>query len=286
MTGIRMTQNPTRIVSESPECNDFFGSNEGLRIARSWRDRRIGRLTDALFDLVLTARGRARRLRKIADALPRRRVLVSSVEVPGRRAELDGVLSALKQTRHDVAVRVAPLGTRGKFQNINCALEGCDLSQVDWLVVVDDDVALPPRFLDGFLALAEAARLKLCQPAQRFRSYATFEVTQRHWDSSVRETSFVEIGPLTAFHRDVFDIFLPFPDLRWGWGIDAYWSKLASDRGVRIGIVDATSIEHLKPVAATYGIEEAMAEACRFLEEHAIRTPRRSLLTTRKTHRF
>jgi hypothetical protein len=281
-----MTKESTRVVSGSPECNDFFDSNEGLRIARSWRDRRLGRLTDALFDLEVAVRGGARRLRRMADALPRRRVLVTSVEVPGRRAELDQMLSDLKRTRHDVAVRVAPFGNRGKFQNINRALEGCDLTRIDWLVVVDDDVALPPRFLDGFLALAEAAGLKLCQPAHRFRSYATFELTQRHCASSVRETGFVEIGPLTALHRDIFGTFLPFPDLRWGWGIDAYWSRLASDQGVGIGIVDATPVEHLKPVAATYGIEEAVAEARRFLAEHSVRAHRPDLLKNRKTHRF
>lgn len=281
-----MVQDVDRVAARPRKADDFFASDEGLRIARSWRDRRLGWLTDALFDIELAARGGARRLRRMADALPRQSVLVASVEVPSRRAELERVLAGLKQTRHDVTARVVPIGTGGKFQNINRALEGCELDRVDWLMVVDDDVALPPRFLDEFLALADAAGLKLCQPAHRFRSYATFELTQRHYGSSVRETGFVEIGPVTAFHRDVFDAFLPFPDLRWGWGLDAYWSKLASDRGFRMGIVDATPIEHLKPVAATYGVEEAAAEARRFLEEHSIRTPRPALLQNRKTHRF
>ena len=60
---------------------------------------------------------------------------------------------------------------------------------------------------------------------------------------------------------------LPFPDLRMGWGLDAAWSANAQARGWPIGIVDATPVRHLRPVAGTYPRDAAMAEAEAFLAD-------------------
>jgi hypothetical protein len=83
----------------------------------------------------------------------------------------------------------------------------------------------------------------------------------------VRETTFVEIGPVTAFHRDVFATLLPFPaDLRMGWGLDVHWAAVAREHGWPIGIVDATPIGHTQqPAGAGYGRAAAVAEASAFL---------------------
>jgi hypothetical protein len=82
----------------------------------------------------------------------------------------------------------------------------------------------------------------------------------------VRETNFVEIGPITAFHRDTFGVLVPFPDLRMGWGLDVHWAALAAQHGWRIGVVDATPILHLNPAAENYPRAEAIAEAEAFLD--------------------
>ena len=51
-----------------------------------------------------------------------------------------------------------------------------------------------------------------------------------------------------------------------GWGLDAHWSAVARERGWRIGVVDATPIGHtIRPAAADYPRETAVAEARRFL---------------------
>ena len=42
----------------------------------------------------------------------------------------------------------------------------------------------------------------------------------------MRETAFVEIGPVTAFHRDTFATLLPFPDVGMGWGLDVHWAAV------------------------------------------------------------
>ena len=80
-----------------------------------------------------------------------------------------------------------------------------------------------------------------------------------------RRTRFVEIGPVTAIHADAFPLLLPFPALAMGWGLDAHWSAAAAAAGLPLGIVDATPVRHLRPVAATYPRAAAEAEAERFL---------------------
>ena len=132
--------------------------------------------------------------------------------------------------------------------------------------MLDDDVALPRGFLDEFVFLAERFELAIAQPAHRRFSNAAWDVTRRRRRSVVRETAFVEIGPVVAFHRRTFATMLPFPPLRAGWGLDAHWSALAAERGWRIGVIDATAIEHsLRPVAAAYDAGAAIAEAQAFL---------------------
>jgi hypothetical protein len=61
---------------------------------------------------------------------------------------------------------------------------------------------------------------------------------------------------------------LPFPALRYGWGLDLHWAALAAERGWRLGIVDALPVRHESaPVGSTYSSDAAIEEAQRFLAE-------------------
>ena len=138
----------------------------------------------------------------------------------------------------------------------------------DWLLVVDDDVRLPDRFLDRFVGLCDHFELDLAQPAQSQRSHSAWRVTRRRPASLVRETRFVEIGPLTAFGRRAAAELLPFPELRFGWGLDLHWAALAAERGWRLGVVDATPVRHeAAVVGSAYRTADARAEAARFLAD-------------------
>ena len=150
--------------------------------------------------------------------------------MPAARAELE-------RSRHEVAVVTTAPGERGKFENLNTLLAEHPAEGYDWLLMVDDDVTLPHGFLDGFLLLAERFDLRLAQPAHRRRSHAAWEVTRRPRDGGtlVRETRFVEIGPVTALHADTFAALLPFPPVRMGWGLDLHWGAVARERGWRWG---------------------------------------------------
>ena len=137
-----------------------------------------------------------------------------------------------------------------------------------WTLVVDDDVRLPRAFLDRFVAVCEAFGLDLAQPAQTLRSHSAWKVTRRRPASLVRETRFVEIGPVTAFGSRAAAELFPFPELRYGWGLDLHWAALAGRRGWRLGVVDALPVRHESAlVGATYSRADAEQEAARFLAD-------------------
>jgi hypothetical protein len=239
---------------------------------------------DLWLDARARMRGTARKLDRLADTEPPQRVLVLSAYRPG--SLLAGALAELRSDRHDVRlalgaadepdpalaeVTVAQGLGGGKFENLNQVLEtAAPMYEYDWLLVVDDDVVLPERFLDRFLAVAGRFGLDLAQPAQSLRSHAAWRVTRRRGRSLVRETRFVEIGPVTAFGGAAAAELLPFPELRFGWGLDLHWAAVAAERGWRCGVVDALPVRHTSaPVAAAYGHREAIEEAQRFLAGRA-----------------
>jgi hypothetical protein len=193
-------------------------------------------------------------------------VLALGIERAGQPGLLDGARAELESSHHQVRVATADAGDRGKFENLNALLAAHPPAGFDWLLVVDDDVALPSGFLDTFIFLAERFALRLAQPAHRHRSHAAWRVTRRRPASLVRETAFVEIGPVCAFHSDTFATLLPFPPLRIGWGLDAHWSAIAREHGWKLGVVDATPVRHgLRPIAAAYDHRTAVEEATAFL---------------------
>jgi len=200
---------------------------------------------------------------------PPRRVLAIGVARPDHAALAGAIREELLRSRHEVSVHMTPPGTAGKFENLNRLLAEHPAEGHDWLLVVDDDVELPHGFLDRFLFLCERFDLTLAEPAHRLHSHAAWDVTRRRPGSVVRETSFVEIGPVTAFASAGFDVLLPFPALRMGWGLDLHWAALARLHGWRCGITDAVAIHHRQaPAGSAYGREQAIAEASAFLADH------------------
>ncbi|MEA2314999.1 MAG: hypothetical protein QOI03_1691 [Solirubrobacteraceae bacterium] len=224
----------------------------------------------ALDTFELTSTRRLRLALAARRAPPRRRVLALGVERPEHRSLTRKMQAELLRSRHEVELHSSPPGARGKFENLNLLLAEHSPESWDWLLVIDDDVELPHGFLDRFLFLCERFSLVLAQPAHRLDSHAAWAVTRRRAASVVRETSFVEIGPVTAFARSTFSTLLPFPDLRMGWGLDVHWAAIARQRGWRCGVVDALPIRHrAAPAAASYPRAQAMAEARSFLAQRA-----------------
>jgi len=241
---------------------DFLSGESGTLSRR-------GRARGAALDLAADALGAPQRAavrRAARSAPPRRRVLVVSVARARHAATTARLVAELERSRHDVAVRLAePAPGAGKWANLNAALAAERVEDHEWLLLADDDVVLPRRFLDPFLLVSERLGLRLAQPAHAFASNAAWRVTRRRPGSVARRTRFVEIGPVTALHASTFEVLLPFPDLHMGWGLDAHWGAVAAEHGWPVGVVDLTPVRHLEPVAGAYGRDEAIAEARAFL---------------------
>jgi GT2 family glycosyltransferase len=242
--------------------------------------------TDEAVDAWELLSGRRLRLERAArGAPPARRVLALGVERPERRELARAIRAELLRSRHSVELHTCPAGGRGKFENLNLLLAEHGAAGHDWLLVVDDDIELPRGFLDRFVFLCERFSLQLAQPAHRLNSHAAWSVTRRRPRSVVRETNFVEIGPVTAFARETFPVLLPFPELRMGWGLDVHWAALAHEHGWRCGVVDAVSIRHrVAPAADAYAREAAVAEARSFLAGRSHVSAREAEVTL-TTHR-
>lgn len=220
------------------------------------------------------------RLWRATERMPRQNILVVGVRHPSRANALDRLVGELAASRHRVSASLVAMQPKGKFENIHDAIAAAPapLSAYDWLVITDDDVALPSRFTDRYIAAAQFGRLVVSQPAHRYLSYATYQITRRKLGHLIRQSHFVEIGPLTVIHRDAFEALLPFPPSRWAYGIDVLWADRCRARNWRMGVIDALPIRHLRPVAATYDMAAAIEEGRALLDRHAVGIDRRTLL--------
>ncbi len=240
---------------------------------RGYGIRRAGRVAAEVIDGVF-----ARIVRPIRTG-PRRSVGVAGIY---RDAEpIRTAVAELRASRHEVTVNLGAMGrvpaplqadtgadhlTAGKFQNLNVLVR--DLSAVDWLVIIDDDVVLPRGFLDLAIEVCERLDLALAQPAQTRFSNANWAVAKRRLLSIARITRFVEIGPVTLIRADAARLLLPFPaDLRWGWGLDFHWARVMEDAGLRMGVIDVAAVVHAsRKVASTYSWDAAQAEGREYLQ--------------------
>jgi hypothetical protein len=268
--------------STLPDPETFLSGDAG-DVTDPWRrfKRSAGEVGYGVIDRLSGSRRRAARLGRSAG--PNRDVLVIGVYRPG--SLLAEALPALLSDRHRVRIALGSTGPAdeplrehtvaqglagGKFENLNRVVEAAGAPrEADWTIAIDDDVRVPRAFLDRFVGVCEAFELDLAQPAQTLRSHSAWKVTRRRPATLVRETRFVEIGPVTAFGRAAAAELLPFPELRYGWGLDLHWAAVAAERGWRLGVVDALPVRHESGlVAAAYARQDAVDEAARFLAEH------------------
>lgn len=264
-------------------ADDFLSGTSGQVLGVRATAKAIA--ADTLCDGAALATFEPWRLWRAARRAPRRRVLALAVERVDQPNLLDAARRELSRSHHELEFHSAPVAGKGKFENLDELLLAHPADGHDWLLLIDDDVGLPRGFLDGFVFLAERFAFRLAQPAHCHRSHAAFEITRRQPGSVARQTAFVEIGPVSAFHATVFDQLLPFPPLRYGWGLDAHWSALAARNGWPIGVIDATPVHHsLRRIASSYDPTAAIAEAREFLAARPY-TPAAEAQRTLRTYR-
>lgn len=261
--------------------DDFLSGESGTTGGKRDALRRVGDLT---LDLLALPR-RIELARAARQDPPRRNVLVISATRQAHERTYRSAVRELRRSRHAVTVAQRDAGTLGRFENFNLLLAEQPVERFDWLILLDDDVVLPRGFLDGLLHQAERHELAMVQPAHRLLSHAAWRVTRRRAWSAVRETVFVEQGPVLALKRETFATLLPFPSLQMGWGIDAHWAALARAHAWRIGVVDVLPVAHRSAkVSSSYSSAEAVDEARSFLADHTY-LPAAELQRTLAVHR-
>lgn len=141
-----------------------------------------------------------------------------------------------------------------KFTLLNRLLDGVDIGAFDHLVFSDDDIFVRRGFLAHYLALTRHFGFAVAQPARAWHSFFDHEFVLSRPFLAARETRFVEIGPVFSFDRAAAGLLLPFDEASaMGWGYDHVWPALLAPRGLRMGIVDASRVDHsLRPQAIAY----------------------------------
>jgi hypothetical protein len=273
------------------------------KLRRRLRRSLVGRAVGRIADLALSARQRAMGIGRELDALaaegPRREVLVVGV-YGGDGAALEQALPRIRESVHNVRVVLGSMGEAaasltdetaltnlrgGKFANLNRVAETAGPLAADWVLIVDDDIAVDRHFVDRLLIGAERFRLSLAQPALSRASYGWWNVNRRR-PVLARETRFVEIGPAVLISRDAYKALTPFPDEGMGWGLCLHWAAVAEHEGWRLGVIDAVPVRHeSRPTASAVDVSAARAAAERLLadREHVTFAEAESVLA-RHTH--
>lgn len=154
-----------------------------------------------------------------------------------------------------------------KFVLLNQLISAEALEHYDYLLICDDDVILPENFLDNFLLLQQKYDFALAQPARTRNSFTDHPFVEQLEGLKARRTRFVEIGPVLCIRRDAYPVLLPFDETaHMGWGYDFVWPYLIGQAGLRMGIIDATPVEHSmrKPVN-NYNYDEANSAMHKYL---------------------
>ncbi len=157
-----------------------------------------------------------------------------------------------------------------KFVLLNRILAECALDRYAFVLVCDDDIALPAAFVDRYLGRVTKYGLALAQPARTHDSYIGHTFVEQLDGLAARRTRFVEIGPLFSMARKAYPYLLPFDGSSpMGWGYDYVWPVFMEEAGLRMGIVDATPVAHrLRKPATHYRIEEARAAMHALFKKH------------------
>jgi hypothetical protein len=121
-----------------------------------------------------------------------------------------------------------------------------------WTVVSDDDLRFRRGDVVEFVRICEDAAFDLAQPARARGTQFSHAITQGARVSRARATSFVESGPLFVVGSRCRNRVLPLPEHRgMGWGTEIDWFDLY-ESGCRLGIVDATPMEHVGEAMKDY----------------------------------
>jgi hypothetical protein len=122
-------------------------------------------------------------------------------------------------------------------------------TDLDWVMICDDDFELAHGSLRSLVAIADLALLDIAQPSHVASSYWSHPITIERIASIARVTNFVEIGPVVVVRANHIGMALADSEhFGMGWGLDLTWTQ----KPWRMGIADAVAVCHLSPVGEQY----------------------------------
>lgn len=157
-----------------------------------------------------------------------------------------------------------------KFIVLNRLLSTEPLDSYDFIIISDDDISLPSDFLDRYLSIVVKHDFAIAQPARTHSSYIDHHFVEQLTGLEARRTRFVEIGPLFSVRRDVYPVIFPFDESTYmGWGYDFVWPCLMEKLKKRMGIVDATPVEHsMRKSVKNYKYDDAKKTMEQYLSKN------------------
>jgi hypothetical protein len=186
----------------------------------------------------------------------------------------DVALWALDEEHPVLSPHTVGVGPGGRFALLQSCIEKLSPKDGNWLVIADDDVALPSKGIRRAAVVAKAMALDIAQPAHAWNSYYTYPFTLARPLTVGRQTDFVEIGPLLLVSPRGLGL---LPTLShsspMGWGVDVEWSEASRIGRVSLGIVDLVAMRHLKRPGRNYptgGENRALTLALEAVGVHSI----------------
>jgi len=124
------------------------------------------------------------------------------------------------------------------------------VNSYDYIWLPDDDLSITTKGVNAMFAIASRYDLQLSQPS--VRGYYTQDFSVKQSNAEVRFTAMVEImAPM--FRRDaLLRLQHTFKDNESGWGLDHVWPHLLGHPPRGVGVIDAVSVMHTRPVGQMY----------------------------------
>ena len=123
-----------------------------------------------------------------------------------------------------------------------------DLGRYSHVWLPDDDLLTDAGSINRLFQVCAEHGLEAAQPALSWDSYSSHLMTLRHANSLIRYTNFVEIMAPCLSAGMLARAMPLFATNLSGWGLDFVWSKLAENPGTGVGVVDAVTVRHTRPV--------------------------------------
>jgi hypothetical protein len=179
-------------------------------------------------------------------------------------------LWALDSCEAELASYTRETGPTARLAALNQLATGYEPHDAEWIVLSDDDVAVPPGGLRALVGLCSRAEVTLAQPAQDARGFPSHPFTLARPFSILRETRFVETGPMVCVRRSWWETLIePCVGMGMGWGAEVLWSDQRR-AGARLAIVDAVLIRHLFPTGEHYSQTAEKERLRRLLDERGL----------------